>query len=206
MSAVYLYLGILSLMGLYALVQGMINKEFEAFVVAFIAFGMITVLAVLYAFALYPLMIAFFLLSGLVLIAVSDLGLIFMNPMPWKTLITEFPTYTGIMGLVAIVASSEIWISYNTHWDLFQIIYGTLMTVSFLTAFIRIFGQGRSGSIIVITVTFAAILYITSKDQHYDINRYLYYWTITVIIQSMLLFIWRCAVHAKLVPHIKCEQ
>lgn len=198
MVAFYLYLGLLAVMTIYTLITGLKTRELETFVTCIISFALLGAIIALKAFGLYALLLAFFVFSGMILIAVSDLGLMFMNPTPWKKLIKDFPTYTGIVGLIALLAATELWMEYDQYWGLFQLLFGGMMTISFITAFIRVVRWSKSGVIITLALVFAAILYFVSKQGYFDINQYLFYWLVSVAIQSVILSIWRCAVRLDL--------
>ena len=199
MVAFYLYLGILAVMTIYTLITGLKTREIETFVTCVISFVMLGALVALKALGLYVLLLVFFVFSGMILIAVSDLGLMFMNPTPWKKLIKDFPTYTGIVGLIALLAATELWMEYDQYWWLFQLLFGGMMTISFITAFVRVIRWSKSGVIITLTLVFAAIIYFISKQGYFDINQYFFYWLVSVAIQSVILFIWRCMARLDLV-------
>ena len=194
MVAFYLYLGILAVLAIYTLVCGLKNKEIEALTVFTLCVVMICGIIALKSFDIYSILLLFFVFSGLVLIVVSDLGLLFMNPTPWKTLIKDFPTYTGLLGLVALLATTELWMEYNKHWGIFQLLFGGLMTITFITAFVRVIKWRKTGNLIAATLVFAAILYYTLKKGYIDINKYFFFWMVSVCIQSVILFLWRTGV------------
>ena len=192
MVAFYLYLGLLAFLAVYSLYHGV--KDAESYLTSGISILMLAGLITLKAFDLYAILLAFFLFSGLILVVVSDLGLFFMNPTPWKKLINEFPTYTGLVGLLAIIASVELWMEYNRFWIIFQIIFSILMTITFLTSFVRVIRWCKSGILVTLSLFFALVLIYANYKGFFGINTYLFYWIVSVIIQSILLFIWRSAV------------
>lgn len=194
MVAFYLYLGILAVLAIYSLVFGLKNREIETLIVSGLCFVMVCGIVALKSFDLYSLLLLFFLFSGLGLVVVSDLGLVFMNPTPWKTLIKEFPTYTGLLGLVALVAATELWMEYDKYWGIFQVLFGGLMTITFITAFVRVIRWRKTGNLITATLLFAAILYYALKKNYIDMNEYFFFWIASVCIQSVILFLWRAGV------------
>ncbi len=201
MIAFYIYLGLTALMGAYALYWGIKDRDIQSFFVVFICVLMLAGLLILRAFELYSILIGFFMLSGLLLIAVSDLGLMFMNPTPFKEQIKEFPTYTVFAGVIALLSAIELWIKYNSHWGWFQLIFGTLMTITFITCFIRALRWSKSGIMLLLTIFFAAAIYVTSRMDYFDISRTFNYWIVSVFIQTILFAIWRGAVKLEIVKH-----
>lgn len=198
MVAFNLYLGFLAFMMLYTLIVGVRSRDLESLLSFVICFAMLAIILALKAFELYFFLVAFFVFSGLVLIAVSDLGLFFMKPTPWKQLINDFPTYTGIVGMIAILSGVEMWMEANKYWLIFKVFFGLLMTISFITAFVRVIYWNKSGAIITTTLFFAAILYFVSRRHYIQLEGWLLYWIVSVVIQSIILFVWRCAVRLRL--------
>ena len=186
-------------MGAYALYWGIKDRDIQSFFVAFICVLMLAGLLILRAFNLYSILIGFFMLSGLLLIAASDLGLMFMNPTPFKEQIKEFPTYTAIAGVLALASATELWAEYNSHWVLFQLIFGTLMTIAFITCFIRTIRWSKSGIVLLVTIFFATALYCTSRMNYFDIGRIFNYWIVSIVIQTILFAIWRGAAKLEIV-------
>ncbi|MBR6907378.1 hypothetical protein IKN40_02490 [bacterium] len=201
MIAFYIYLGLTALMGAYALYWGIKDRDIQSFLVMILSVGMLIGIAILKAFNLYSILIGFFMLSGLLLIAASDLGLMFMNPTPFKEQIKEFPTYTVFAGVIALLSATELWIEYNSHWGWFQLIFGTLMTIAFITCFIRALRWSKSGIMLLLTIFFAAAIYVTSRMNYFDISRAFNYWIVSVFIQTILFAIWRGAVKLEIVRH-----
>ena len=201
MIAFYIYLGLTALMGVYALYWGIKDRDIQSFFVVFICVLMLAGLLILRAFELYSILICFFMFSGLVLVAASDLGLMFMNPTPLKEQIKEFPTYTVFAGVIALLSAIGLWIEYNSHWGWFQLIFGTLMTITFITCFIRALRWSKSGIMLLLTIFFAAAIYVTSRMDYFDISRTFNYWIISVFIQTILFAIWRGAVKLEIVRH-----
>jgi hypothetical protein len=192
MATFYFYLGVLAAMSLYSLYKGVRNKDLESFTVCGITCVMTLVGWLLVEFELYSLLILILLITGIIQLVVSDLGFIFMNPAPLKDVLKDFPSYVGILGIVSMISCAEIWVKYDQHWILFQLIFGLCMSIAFITAFYRIMQWGKIGNVISSTLLFALILLLTSKHGCYEINEYLNYWTVSVIIQSIILFAWRC--------------
>ena len=201
MIAFYIYLGLTALMGAYALYWGIKDRDIQSFLVMILCVVMLIGIAILKAFDLYSILIGFFMLSGLLLIAASDLGLMFMNPTPFKEQIKEFPSYTAFGGIIALAAATELWIEYNSHWVWFQVIFGVLMTIAFITCFVRALRWSKSGIMLLLTIFFAATLYCTSRANYFDIGSIFNYWIVSVFIQTILFAIWRGAVKLEIVRH-----
>lgn len=186
-------------MGAYALYWGIKDRDIQSFLVVILCTLMLAGVFILKAFEIYSVLIGFFMLSGLGLIAVSDLGLMFMNPTPFKEQIKEFPTYTAIAGVLALASATELWAEYNSHWVLFQLIFGTLMTIAFITCFIRTIRWSKSGIVLLVTIFFATALYCTSRMNYFDIGRIFNYWIVSIVIQTILFAIWRGAAKLEIV-------
>ena len=163
----YLYLGIMGLLTIYTLIDGLRKKEIESLVVATVCLIMLCVVFVLKAFDLYIPLLAYFLFVGIVMFVVSDFGLLTLEPNPWGSLIKSFPTYTGSVGLISLLAVVELWVEYDKYWTVFGLIFFASMTIAFFTAFYRVIRWTRAGLIICATLIFAGILYFIHANWYF---------------------------------------
>lgn len=189
-----LYLGIMGLLTIYTLIDGLRKKEIESLIVATVCLVMFGGVFALKAFDLYIPLLAYFLFVGIVMFVVSDFGLLTLEPNPWGSLIKSFPTYTGSVGLISLLAVVELWIEYDKYWTIFGFIFVALMTIAFFTAFYRVIRWTRAGLIICATLIFAGILYYIHTNWYFRLNEYVVYWVMSVIVQSTILLIWRLGV------------
>lgn len=193
MIAFYLYLGILSFMTLYSAFEGFRCKEKESYIVTLICGVMLGGLVTLNAFEFYIPLLVFFLFVGVVLFFCSDFGLR-SYPLKISGILHSFPVQTGIIGILALIAVVEVWIEFDKYWGIFQFIFCILMTVSFFISFSRVVKWKRCGVAILATLIFATELFYLSHIGLFEINTYLFYWVISVGIQSVILLFWRFGV------------
>jgi len=193
MIAFYLYLGILSFMTLYSVFEGFRCKEKESYIVTLICGVMLGGLVTLNAFEFYIPLLVFFLFVGVILFFCSDFGLR-SYPLKISGILHSFPVQTGIIGILALIAVVEVWIEFDKYWGIFQFIFCILMTVSFFISFSRVVRWKRCGVAILATLIFATELFYLSHIGLFEINTYLFYWVISVDIQSVILLFWRFGV------------
>jgi len=201
MVTFYFYLGVIATISLYSFYNGVKEKDLESFTVSGLTFVMALVGWLLDKFEFYSILTIILFLSGIIQLVISDLGFIFMNPAPLRSVLKDFPGYVGILGVIAMISCAEIWIKHDQHWILFQLTFGLCMSVAFITSFYRVMSWGKIGNVITSTVLFAFILILTSRKGCYEINTCLNYWIISVIIQSIILFVWRCCERQRIFMH-----